>query len=100
VKFRGRATPTAPTDPAPHTVPVAVAAPVDLHIRPGGRRLGELLVDARMATREQVMEALERAARGAAPVGRVLVKHGVISEQDLARVVAVQHGWPWSTCAR
>jgi len=71
----------------------APAAPSDLSIDTGGRRLGELIVDSGMATREQVAAALERAQREAGKrLGQWLAESGALDERTVARVVASQHG--------
>ena len=66
--------------------------PADLAVRTGGNRLGELLVTAGLATREQVVAALTELQRGAGKrVGQLLVDLGTIGERDLARILAHQH---------
>jgi len=66
--------------------------PADLAVSPGGNRLGELLVTAGLATREQVVAALTELQRGAGKrVGQLLVDLGTIGERDLARILAHQH---------
>ncbi len=66
--------------------------PADLAVRTGGNRLGELLVAAGLATREQVVAALTELQRGAGKrVGQLLVDLGTIGERDLARILAHQH---------
>jgi type IV pilus assembly protein PilB len=65
--------------------------PTDLKVRPGGGRLGEILVESGLATREQVVAALEEAQSGSGKrLGQMLVELGTIDERDLARVVAAQ----------
>ncbi|HKS98437.1 MAG TPA: GspE/PulE family protein [Rugosimonospora sp.] len=65
--------------------------PADLNIRPDGARLGELLVRANMATPAQVTAALRTAQQGADKrVGELLVDARVVGERDLARIVAWQ----------
>jgi type IV pilus assembly protein PilB len=66
--------------------------PVDLTVRTGGRRLGELLVDAGEVTAEQVIAAL-RAAQEGTPrfLGEVLVAAGHLDERAVAAAVALQH---------
>jgi type IV pilus assembly protein PilB len=67
------------------------AKPVDLGVRPGGMRLGEMLVEANLVTREQVTEALQEAQRGTGKrLGQLLVELGTLGERDLARVLAKQ----------
>jgi type IV pilus assembly protein PilB len=71
----------------------APAAPADLSIASGGRRLGELVVDSGMATREQVAAALDQAQREAGKrLGQWLTECGALDERAVARVVASQHG--------
>lgn len=68
--------------------------PAELSLHPGGRRLGEILVDTRMATTQQVITALTASQRGTAPrfLGELLVEAGVIDERTLTTVVARQRG--------
>jgi type IV pilus assembly protein PilB len=77
---------------APAAAPVELPVrPADLGVEPGGGRLGELLVDAKLATREQVVAALGESQRGPGKrLGRLLVELGALDEQDLARAVARQ----------
>jgi type IV pilus assembly protein PilB len=90
MKIRGRhqaedpALPPAPSQPASQV-------PADLEVREGGRRLGELIVDARLATPDQVVAALEEAQHGATQrLGRLLLDRGIITERDLTRMIAEQ----------
>jgi type IV pilus assembly protein PilB len=74
--------------PEPTSAP---ARPADLGIRPGGMRLGEMLVEARLVTEEQVTTALQEAQRGTGKrLGQLLVELGTLDERDLARVLAKQ----------
>lgn len=86
--------PQPPEEPRP--VPAGGLRPyntIDLSINPGGRRLGELLVDARLATREQVLAALaDQDDDRPKLLGQRLIAAGVLNERDVARVVAGQHG--------
>jgi type IV pilus assembly protein PilB len=78
--------------PAPAQRPLPPSAPADLTIRPEGRRLGELVVAANLASRDDVVAALAEAQQGAGQrVGRLLVDRGAITETDLANVLADQH---------
>ena len=82
-------------DIAPKSVAVAVPheviVPLDLHVKPGGARLGELLVEAKLATQEQVVAALEKAMRGSGrSLGSELLADGSIGERDLAHILALQ----------
>jgi type IV pilus assembly protein PilB len=65
--------------------------PTDLTVQPGGARLGELLVEAKLATQAQVLAALDAGQRGTGKrLGRLLVELGTLDERDLARVLAKQ----------
>ncbi len=76
-----------PPVPAPETA----RRPADYEVREGGRRLGELIVDARLATHAQVAAALEEVQQGATKrLGRLLLDRGVITERDLTRMLAEQ----------
>jgi type IV pilus assembly protein PilB len=67
------------------------AKPADLGIRPGGMRLGEMLVEARLVTEDQVTTALQEAQRGTGKrLGQLLVELGTLDERDLARVLGKQ----------
>ncbi|MEO6501216.1 MAG: GspE/PulE family protein [Jatrophihabitantaceae bacterium] len=90
MKLRGRhqADEIAPEQAA---APAAPQAPADFEVREGGRRLGELIVDARLATQAQVVAALEEAQQGATKrLGRLLLDRGIITERDLTRMIAEQ----------
>lgn len=87
--------PDVPPATAPKPLGVAVARqvvkPLDLHVKPGGARLGELLVEANLATRDQVVAALEEAMRGSGKsLGSQLIADGSIDERDLAHMLARQ----------
>jgi type IV pilus assembly protein PilB len=92
MKFRKRtAAPVAPEPAAPTPAPEPAAKPANLTVKPGGKRLGELLVDAKLATKDQVVGALQAAQRGAGKrLGELLVETGSLGERDLARMVARQ----------
>jgi type IV pilus assembly protein PilB len=91
-RSRGRDTPPAtPPGPPPEPVTREAVVPVDLHVQPGGPRLGELLVEANLATHDQVVAALEAAMRGSGTsLGSQLIANGSISERDLAQMLARQ----------
>jgi type IV pilus assembly protein PilB len=77
--------------PAPISQPAPSTVPLDLTIEPGGRRLGELVVAANLASRDVVVAALAEAQRGAGGrLGSILVNRGAITEADLAAVLAEQ----------
>jgi type IV pilus assembly protein PilB len=94
VRLRNRAQPDAPvaappTTRAPRIEPVR---PDDLTVQPGGRRLGEILVDANVVSGGQVVAALVESQRGPAKfLGERLIELGALNERDLAWAVGRQH---------
>ena len=56
------------------------------------RIIGEVVVDLGFATRAEVDEAVAEARRTRRQTGRVLVERGVITEDQLSRVIADRHG--------
>jgi len=58
----------------------------------GKRRLGDILVSKQFASLDEIEAAIEKAGKTEKRVGQVLVDDGVISEEQLARALAVQHG--------
>ncbi len=67
--------------------------PDDLTVRPNGRRIGELLADANLVARDQIVAALAEAQRGTGPpklLGQRLVERGLLDERGLAWAVARQ----------
>jgi type IV pilus assembly protein PilB len=74
--------------------PVGPVRPSDLEIVPGGTRLGELLVDAKLVSKGHVVAALANAQRvGHAPkyLGQRLIDMGVLNEIDLARLMVERY---------
>jgi type IV pilus assembly protein PilB len=56
-------------------------------------RIGELIVDAKLATSDQVLAAVEESKRtGGKRLGQMLIELGTLNERDLAWVVARQYG--------
>jgi type IV pilus assembly protein PilB len=93
VKLRNRAERAAPAQPAVVIALDAPKRPADLIVEAGGGRLGELLLVAGLAGRDEIVAALEIAQREAGRrIGQVLVDRSVVTERDLARTVAGQHG--------
>jgi type IV pilus assembly protein PilB len=85
-------TPSA-TAPTPLARPASreVVKPLDLHLHPGGARLGELFVEANLATSDQVVAALAAAMGGSGKsLGSQLIADGFINERDLAATLARQ----------
>ena len=79
------------SDAQPQSDAREAVTPKDLDVRPGGARLGEMLVEAKLATHDQVVAALEAAMRGSGTsLGSQLIASGSISERDLALMLARQ----------
>jgi type IV pilus assembly protein PilB len=81
------------TAPSPLARPASREAvkPLDLHVHPGGARLGELLIEANLATNDQVVAALAAAMGGSGKsLGSQLIADGFINERDLAATLARQ----------
>ena len=57
-------------------------------------RLGELLVDQRLITREQLDEGLRYQESHGGRIGSCLVKLGYVSEEDMTRILSRQYGVP------
>lgn len=56
-----------------------------------GKRIGEILVDMRAVTPQDVEEALEEQKSGNARLlGEILVKRGAVRDQDVKRALVVQ----------
>src|ERR1700691_4583088 len=58
-------------------------------------RLGEHLIDGGLATVEQVDFALAEQAKTGERLGDILVTHGILFEEDLARTLATIFGLPY-----
>ena len=89
MRLRNRSQAEKPPTPVEKTA-TPVTGDSDTTVRPGGSRLGELLIDAGLATREQVVTALEMSRQGGKRVGEALIEVGALGERELARVVARQ----------
>src|SRR5438445_6982992 len=70
----------------------AAAAVPDVLIETGGKRLGELLVQRRVISHSQLIEALLQQTAAGPRIGRLLVDLGALDERDLATVLADQSG--------
>lgn len=57
-------------------------------------RLGELLVEKKMLTEEQLQLALEEQLLTKEFLGEIVVRHGLVSEEDLMKVLSEQFGIP------
>ena len=78
-----------PTPPAQPVVREPIR-PADMHVQPGGARIGEMLVAANLATNEQVVAALGAMGSSGRSLGSQLIADGSISERDLAETLARQ----------
>jgi len=72
------------------TVEEDVLPPVTL--ASGKPRLGDVLVAKKFATYDDIESAVERGMDEEKRIGDVLVKYGVISDEQLSRALAYQHG--------
>jgi type IV pilus assembly protein PilB len=86
--------PTDRSDGHPAQAAVVHAGPMtapDFTIKPGGARLGEMLVDANLLTEKQLIDSLEMVkSNGGGLLGRVLVEMGLLDDRQLAQVLAEQ----------
>jgi type IV pilus assembly protein PilB len=71
------------------TGPIDAAA---FEVRPGGRRLGELLVERSLINQNQLVEALMQQSVSGKRLGALLVELGALDERDLASALADQAG--------
>ncbi len=58
-------------------------------------RLGELLVEARILTREQLTEVLEQQKRDPRRLGTLLVASGLVTETQVTQILSQQLSVPW-----
>src|SRR5437899_1874813 len=58
-------------------------------------RLGELLVDAQIITREQLEDALALQKRDGRRIGTLLVEAGLVSETQVTQILSQQLSVPW-----
>ncbi|MBL9149134.1 MAG: Flp pilus assembly complex ATPase component TadA [Phycisphaerae bacterium] len=56
------------------------------------KKLGELLVEAKLCTPHQIEAALGKAKTSGKRIGEVLLEMGAVKEEDLTRILAEQHG--------
>ena len=64
------------------------------------RRLGEILTDEGLLTEDQIQDALKRQKATGELLGESLVKLGYVTENDIARTVSTQFGYPYLNAAR
>ena len=56
------------------------------------KRLGDLLIEENLITEEQLNEAIENQQKSGEPLGRILVRMGLITEEALYYFLAIQFG--------
>jgi twitching motility protein PilT len=61
----------------------------------GTRPLGEVLVEERFVSREQLQQALARQTETGRPLGKVLLEMGAVSEEQLVEAISRQLGLPY-----
>ena len=61
----------------------------------GHRPLGEVLVDERLISREQLQQALLRQKETGQPLGKILLEMGLVEEKTLVEAVSKQVGLPF-----
>ena len=59
------------------------------------KHLGEMLIDCRLITREQLEEALTLQKEKGGLLGNVLVSLGYINEEAIAQALTAQYGFPY-----
>ena len=59
------------------------------------KKLGELLVEEKLLSEEQVQEALKEQAKAGGLLGEVLVKLGYLTEYDIAKCISLQFNLPF-----
>ncbi len=57
-------------------------------------RIGELLLNDKRITEEQLQEALEMQAKEPGKLGSILMKMGFVTEEDIAQALSKQFGYP------
>ncbi|HZQ26353.1 MAG TPA: GspE/PulE family protein [Acidimicrobiales bacterium] len=90
MKLLRKDTTAAPTSGAAGAGAAGNAGEKDIGVLPGGRRLGELLVEARLIRPPQVAAALVQQDGGDKRLGTLLVELGALGERDLTRILAEQ----------
>ena len=59
------------------------------------KRIGEVLLDRRLITRKKLEEALGYQKEHGGLMGQVLIKLGVVTEEDVALALTAQYGFPY-----
>ncbi|HVL33771.1 MAG TPA: MSHA biogenesis protein MshE, partial [Actinomycetota bacterium] len=66
----------------------------------GGKPLGEVLLEERLISREQLQQALARQRDTGLPLGRILLEIGAVDEDALVEASARQLGLPFVDLAK
>src|SRR2546429_1328921 len=61
----------------------------------GSKPLGEVLVEERLISREQLSDAIKRQRETGRPIGKILLEMGALTEDALVEAVASQLGVPY-----
>ncbi len=59
------------------------------------KQLGELLIDCRLITREQLEESLAVQKEKGGLLGQILVTRGYVTEEAIAQALTAQYGFPY-----
>jgi type IV pilus assembly protein PilB len=59
------------------------------------KQLGELLVDCKLLTQEQLDEAVSNQKTNGGLLGQILVSLGYVSEEAIAQALTAQYGFPY-----
>jgi type IV pilus assembly protein PilB len=59
------------------------------------KQLGELLIDSKVITRENLEEALRVQGEKGGMIGQILVALGYTNEESIAQALTVQYGFPY-----
>jgi type IV pilus assembly protein PilB len=65
------------------------------HERVGRLRIGELLVEAKLVTREQLDQGLEAQQKTGRKLGQTLIELGIVNETQLTQLLSQQLSVPW-----
>ncbi|HVH30440.1 MAG TPA: type IV-A pilus assembly ATPase PilB [bacterium] len=88
--LRASVRPSTTPPPAPKE-----ATPSGHRTKPRTESLGQILLDEKMVTREQLDKAIQTQHRSGGHLGRILVEQGGLTEQNLAKVLSIQWGLPY-----
>lgn len=94
------APPAEPAGDGPGTpAPAQDISPVRRRKRARGGLLEDVLLTEGWVGHDQLMQALQVQQRNPTPIGQILVEMGVLTEEQLARALALQWGLPYTSLA-